>query len=113
MKMNKQTTLILVALILGIVVGYACNSLAGSPAQAKEIAGYFAMVTDIFLRLIKMIIAPLIFSTLVAGMAGMGDARTIGRIGGKAVGWFLMASLGSLSIGLLFANLLHPGTDVG
>jgi len=71
------------------------------------------MVTDVFLRLIKMIIAPLIFATLVAGLAGMGDARTVGRIGGKALGWFLMASLGSLSIGLVFANLLHPGTDVG
>ncbi|MGE5517530.1 MAG: dicarboxylate/amino acid:cation symporter [Bacteroidota bacterium] len=113
MKMNKQTTLILVAMVLGIIVGYACNSLAGGPAAAKEIAGYFAMVTDIFLRLIKMIIAPLIFSTLVAGLAGMGDARTVGRIGGKALGWFLMASLGSLTIGLIFANLLHPGTNIG
>lgn len=113
MKMNKQTTWILVAMVLGIVVGYACNSLAGSPAAAKDIAGYFGMVTDIFLRLIKMIIAPLIFSTLVAGMAGMGDARTVGRIGGKAVGWFLMASLASLTIGLIFANLFAPGSNVG
>ncbi|WP_431858192.1 dicarboxylate/amino acid:cation symporter [Azospirillum sp.] len=113
MKMNKQTALIVVAMVLGIVVGYACNVLSGGPAAAKEIAGYFAMVTDIFLRLIKMIIAPLIFSTLVAGMAGMGDARTVGRIGGKAVGWFLMASLASLTIGLIFANLFQPGANVG
>ena len=113
MKLNKQTTLIIVAMALGIVVGYACNSLSGSPAAAKEIASYFAMVTDIFLRLIKMIIAPLVFSTLVAGMASMGDARTVGRIGGKAVGWFLMASLVSLTIGLIFANLLQPGANVG
>ncbi|WP_211107145.1 dicarboxylate/amino acid:cation symporter [Azospirillum thermophilum] len=110
--MNKQTTLIVIAMMLGILVGYACNSLSESPAAAKEIASYFAMVTDIFLRLIKMIIAPLIFSTLVAGMAGMGDAGTVGRIGGKAVGWFLMASLGSLSIGLVFANLLQPGAHL-
>nr|WP_199229481.1 dicarboxylate/amino acid:cation symporter [Azospirillum sp. TSO22-1] len=110
--MNKQTALIVVAMVLGILVGYACNVLSGGPA-AKEIAGYFAMVTDIFLRLIKMIIAPLIFSTLVAGMAGMGDARTAGRIGGKAVGWFLMASVASLTIGLIFANLFQPGADVG
>ena len=110
--MNKQTTLIIVAMLLGIVTGYVCNSMF-DPAAAKTIASYFAMVTDIFLRLIKMIIAPLIFSTLVAGMAGMGDARTVGRIGGKAVGWFLMASFASLFIGLVFANLLHPGANVG
>ena len=110
--MNKQTTLIIVAMLLGIVTGYVCNSMF-DPAAAKSIASYFAMVTDIFLRLIKMIIAPLIFSTLVAGMAGMGDARTVGRIGGKAVGWFLMASFASLFIGLVFANLLHPGANVG
>ena len=113
MKMNKQTTLIVIAMVLGIVVGYACNVMSSGPAAAKEIAGYFAMVTDIFLRLIKMIIAPLIFSTLVAGMAGMGDARTVGRIGGKAVGWFLMASVASLTIGLIFANLFQPGANVG
>ncbi|MBP2315715.1 dicarboxylate/amino acid:cation symporter [Azospirillum soli] len=112
MNTNKQTTLIIVAMVLGILVGYAFNLLV-SPAAAKEVAGYFAMVTDIFLRLIKMIIAPLIFATLVAGMAGMGDARTVGRIGGKAVGWFLMASLASLAIGLVFANLLQPGANMG
>ncbi len=112
MNTNKQTTRIIVAMVLGIVVGYAVHLMV-SPEAAKDIAGYFAMVTDIFLRLIKMIIAPLIFSTLVAGMAGMGDARTVGRVGGKAVGWFLMASLGSLAIGLVFANLLQPGANMG
>ena len=99
-------------MVLGILAGYVCNSLI-SPEAAKEAAGYFAMVTDIFLRLVKMIIAPLVFSTLVAGLAGMGDAGTVGRIGGKAVGWFLMASLVSLTIGLIFANLLQPGANVG
>lgn len=113
MKMNKQTTWIVIAMILGVAVGYGCNVLSGGPDAAKEIAGYFAMVTDIFLRLIKMIIAPLVFTTLVAGMAGMGDARTIGRIGGKALGWFLMASLVSLMLGLVFANLFQPGANVG
>ena len=112
MKVNYQTTLIVVAMVLGILAGYVCNSLI-SPEAAKEVAGYFAMVTDIFLRLVKMIIAPLVFSTLVAGLAGMGDAGTVGRIGGKAVGWFLMASLVSLTIGLIFANLLQPGANVG
>lgn len=112
MKMNRLTTLIGIAMLLGIVVGYACNALAGSPAEAKEIAGYFGILTDIFLRLIKMIIAPLVFATLVAGLAGMGDGRTVGRIGGKALGWFVGASFCSLLLGLVFANLLHPGTGL-
>jgi len=113
MKMNRLTTLIGIALLLGVIVGYACNLLAGSPAQAKEIAGYFGILTDIFLRLIKMIIAPLVFATLVAGLAGMGDSKTVGRIGAKALGWFVGASFCSLLLGLVFANLLQPGAHLG
>ena len=109
MKMNRLTTWIGIALVLGIIVGYACNTLAPSPAAAKEIAGYFSILTDIFLRLIKMIIAPLIFATLVAGLANMGDAKAVGRVGGRALGWFICASFCSLFIGLLFANVLQPG----
>jgi Na+/H+-dicarboxylate symporter len=99
-------------MVLGVGAGYACNRLAASADQAKEIASYFAMLTDIFLRMIKMIIAPLIFSTLVAGLAGMGDARTVGRIGGRALAWFVMASLISLTIGLVLANVLQPGGNL-
>lgn len=110
MKMNKQTAWIGIGAVLGVAVGYACNKLPSDPATVTELSGYFAMVTDIFLRMIKMIIAPLIFSTLVAGLAGMGDAKTAGRVGGKAIGWFIGASLTSLTLGLLFSNLLHPGT---
>ena len=110
---SRLTTWILLSLVLGIAVGYACNKWAATPAEAKEIASYFAMLTDIFLRLIKMIIAPLIFCTLVAGLAGMGDARTVGRIGGRALAWFVMASLISLFIGLVIANVLQPGANVG
>jgi Na+/H+-dicarboxylate symporter len=113
MKLNKLTTLIMVAMVFGIIVGYACNTLATSPAQAKEIASYFSILTDIFLRLIKMIIAPLIFATLVSGLAGMGDSNAVGRIGVKALGWFVGASLCSLALGLVFANLLHPGLNLG
>ena len=113
MKMNRLTTLIMIAMVLGIVVGYACNTLAGSPAEAKEIAGYFGILTDIFLRLIKMIIAPLVFATLVVGLAGMGDSKTVGRIGAKALGWFVCASLCSLALGMIFANLLQPGANLG
>lgn len=99
-------------MVLGIIVGYICHNLSGGPEQAKAIASYFSMGSEIFLRLIKMIIAPLIFATLVAGLASMGDASTVGRVGGKAVGWFLMASLISLVIGLIFANLLQPGANI-
>ncbi len=113
MKMNRLTTLIMIAMVLGVVVGYACNTLAASPAEAKEIAGYFGILTDIFLRLIKMIIAPLVFATLVVGLAGMGDPKTVGRIGAKALGWFVAASLCSLALGLVFANLLQPGASLG
>ena len=113
MKMNRLTTLIMIAMVLGVIVGYACNTMAGGPAAAKEIAGYFGILTDIFLRLIKMIIAPLVFATLVVGLAGMGDSKTVGRIGAKALGWFVAASLCSLTLGLIFANLLQPGANLG
>ena len=105
---NRQTILIFVALLLGIVVGDVCN-LTLDTAKAADMAGYFAILTDIFLRMIKMIIAPLIFATLVAGLAGMGDTATVGRVGGKALGWFVFASTISLFLGLIFANMLQPG----
>jgi Na+/H+-dicarboxylate symporter len=109
MKLHKSSTLIFIALILGILTGYACNIAAPTPEAAKDIAGYFGILTDIFLRLIKMIIAPLVFATLVSGLANIGDSQTVGRIGAKALGWFVAASLASLLIGLVFANLLQPG----
>jgi Na+/H+-dicarboxylate symporter len=109
MKANKLTTWIIIAMVLGIVVGYICNVSAPDAKAAKEIAGYFSIVTDVFLRLIKMIIAPLVFATLVAGIASMGDTGSVGRIGIKALGWFITASLVSLFLGMLFVNLLQPG----
>lgn len=109
MKSNKLTTWIMIAMVLGIVVGYICNVTAPDAKAAKEIAGYFSIVTDIFLRLIKMIIAPLVFGTLVAGVASMGDASAVGRIGVKALGWFIVASLLSLLLGMVFVNVLQPG----
>ncbi|HJW01984.1 MAG TPA: dicarboxylate/amino acid:cation symporter [Azospira sp.] len=112
MKTHKLTNWIAAAMVLGILTGYACNTLAPDAATAKEIAGYFSLFTDIFLRLIKMIIAPLVFATLVGGLAGMGDAKAVGRIGAKALGWFVCASLCSLVIGLVMANVLRPGEAV-
>src|SRR5262245_58516268 len=79
---------------------------AGSKT-AKTIADYISLFTEIFLRLIKMIIAPLVFSTLVVGVAHMGDTKAIGRIGVKAMAWFVGASLVSLLVGMILVNLLR------
>jgi Na+/H+-dicarboxylate symporter len=109
MKKRKLTTWILIAMVAGIGVGWMCHELLPTPESAKTVAGYISLFTDIFLRLIKMIIAPLVFSTLVVGIAHMGDAKTLGRIGVKTMGWFISASLMSLLLGMLLVNLLRPG----
>jgi len=103
---------LVVALFGGILVGYVLNTSAGSPEEAKIMAGYFTIVTDIFLRLIKMIIGPLVFSTLVVGISHMGDTKALGRVGLRTLGWFIGASVVSLSLGLLMVNLLQPGVDL-
>lgn len=109
---KRLTTYILIGMLLGILAGYGINKQAASPEQAKEIAGYLSIVTDVFLRLIKMIIAPLVFSTLVAGIAHMGDTAALGRIGAKTIGWFIGASLVSLTLGLILVTLFAPGVGV-
>jgi Na+/H+-dicarboxylate symporter len=110
--MNKRFTLFIVAaMILGIVVGLACNAYL-SPTHIKSAAGVLGVVTDVFLRLIKMIIAPLVFATLVAGIAHMEDAAAIGRVGAKTMVWFVGASLVSLTLGLIMVNLLQPGSGL-
>jgi Na+/H+-dicarboxylate symporter len=109
---STLTTIILIAMLLGIAVGYACHTLWPDPATAKSIAGYISLMTDVFLRLIKMIIAPLVFSTLVVGVAHMGDPKTVGRIGAKAMLWFVSASLVSLLLGLVLVNILRPGDNL-
>ena len=108
---NRLTRRIALSMAAGILVGYACHSFL-SPEATKALAGYLAVVTDCFLRLIKMIIAPLVFATLVSGIAAMDDSKAIGRIGAKAIGWFVVASLLSLSVGLIFVNLTRPGVGL-
>ena len=116
--MAKRLTLyIMIGLVAGIVLGLSLNAMIddGTPASAarlSEIAGYFSIVTAVFLRLIKMIIAPLVFATLVAGIAHMGDTTALGRIGGRAIGWFISASLVSLTLGLILVNLFQPGVGL-
>ena len=114
---KKLTRYILIALMLGVIAGWLINaSIAdGSPesaARLKSIAEHLSIVTALFLRLIKMIIAPLVFSTLVAGIAHMGDVAALGRVGARSLAWFILASLISLTLGLLLVNALHPGVGL-
>ncbi|HZZ94940.1 MAG TPA: dicarboxylate/amino acid:cation symporter [Usitatibacter sp.] len=104
---------ILVGMVLGIVLGYMVFLNFPDKKSAAQIAGYISLGSDVFLRLIKMLIGPLVFSTLVVGIAHMGDAASVGRVFAKALGWFITASLVSLVLGLILANLLQPGHDLG
>ncbi|BBP99812.1 C4-dicarboxylate ABC transporter [Burkholderia sp. SFA1] len=112
-KKNSAAIWILVAMVIGIGVGYMIFTSFPDKKSATEIAGYISLVSDIFLRLIKMLIGPLVFSTLVVGIAHMGDAASVGRVFAKALGWFVTASLISLLLGLLMSNLLKPGDNLG
>ncbi|MFS2006103.1 dicarboxylate/amino acid:cation symporter [Duganella sp. CT11-25] len=105
-KKSRLTTYILLGLALGIITGYFAHDHLANPVGFAET---LSLVTTLFLRLIKMIIAPLVFSTLVVGIARMGDASEVGRIGIKTLGWFFLASLMSLSLGLILVNLFRPG----
>jgi Na+/H+-dicarboxylate symporter len=113
MKKNSAAIWILGAMVIGIVVGYMIFTSFPDKKTATEIAGYISLVSDVFLRLIKMLIGPLVFSTLVVGIAHMGDAASVGRVFAKALGWFLTASLISLLLGLVMSNLLKPGDNLG
>ena len=109
---KRLTTFIMIALVLGILVGWAMNALM-TPEAVAEASKWFKMVTDIFLRLIKMIVAPLVFATLVAGIVHMGDTAALGRVGGKTILWFLGATLVSLTLGMVMVNWLQPGVNSG
>ena len=113
MKKMPAAAWILIAMVLGIVIGYMIFISFPDKKTAAQIAGYVSLVSDVFLRLIKMLIGPLVFSTLVVGIAHMGDAASVGRVFGKALGWFITASLVSLVLGLVMANWLQPGHNLG
>jgi len=110
---KRLTLFILLAMVAGIVVGLSLRAMIPDPESVKNVTGYISILTELFLRLIKMIIAPLVFATLVTGIAHMGDTSALGRVGARAIGWFLGASLMSLSLGLLMVNLLQPGLGLG
>src|SRR6266849_5261063 len=102
MKKPSLTTWILISLVAGIAFG------ALFPGPAKELR----LLGTIFLRLIKSIIAPLTFATLVAGIAGSGSIKTMGRIGGKAILYFEIVTTIALFVGLGAVNLVKPGVGV-
>ena len=107
MSSTRLTRYILIALVLGILAGYIVNT--SFEASAATFAARVELLPFAFLRLIKMIIAPLVFSTLVVGIGKMGDIVTVGRVGGKALAWFIFASLISLTLGLILVQALEPG----
>lgn len=112
--MAKRLTLwILVGMVLGIVVGAILHHTIGGDAKlVADVSDKLKLIADVFLKLIKMIIAPLVLATIVSGIANMGDSSALGRIGGRALLWFITASLISISLGLLLVNLLQPGVGM-
>jgi Na+/H+-dicarboxylate symporter len=111
--MNRLFTAFIVgSMILGVAVGLACNQFLSGDQLTAAVDG-FNLVTTLFLRLIKMIIAPLVFTTLVVGIAHMEDAAAIRGVGFKAIVWFILASMVSLTVGLLMFHLLSNVWDLG
>ncbi|MBC7643425.1 MAG: cation:dicarboxylase symporter family transporter [Flavobacterium sp.] len=109
--LSNLTTQIIIAMLLGAFLGIFIHN-----NYETEIAQNFSdkikMLATIFIRLVQMIIAPLVFSTLVVGIAKLGDIKAVGRIGGKAMGWFFSASFVSLLIGMFWVNVLKPGMGI-
>lgn len=110
--MKRLTKFVIGSMITGVATGVILNEAIDDPVVLEEIAAWFEIATTIFLRLIKMIIGPLVLSTLVVGIAHMENTAAIGRVGLKTMGWFMVASLVSLTIGLVMVNLLKPGVGL-
>jgi Na+/H+-dicarboxylate symporter len=107
-KKSKLTLWIIIAMIVGVLVGYLVFTNA-SETFRKGFSTNIKLLSTIFIRLVQMIIAPLVFTTLVVGIAKLGDLKTVGRVGGKAMLWFITASLVSLLLGLILVNYFKPG----
>ncbi|MEN9300091.1 MAG: hypothetical protein RLZZ429_2404 [Bacteroidota bacterium] len=110
-KSNRLTLYIVIAMIAGVILGYFVHKNA-SAETIQSFSKNLKLFTTIFLRLVQMIIAPLVFSTLVVGIAKLGDLKTVGRVGGKALLWFISASLVSLLLGMLLVNIFQPGKGI-
>jgi Na+/H+-dicarboxylate symporter len=111
MKKNRLTLYIIISMILGILVGYLVH-VGSSPDFIKSFSKNINLLGKVFIRLVQMIIAPLVFSTLVVGIAKLGDLKAVGRVGGKAMLWFISASLVSLTVGLILVNTFQPGDAI-
>ncbi|ONH51583.1 Na+/H+-dicarboxylate symporter [Pseudomonas cedrina] len=111
MKSRILLRAIISAMVIGLALGAVLHSQLDSDS-IKTLSGYLNMVTDVFLRLIKMVIAPLVLATLAGGVASMAGGGSVGRVGFKAISWFLVASVASLGIGLVLANIFEPGVGL-
>jgi Na+/H+-dicarboxylate symporter len=107
-KSNRLTLYILIAMFAGALLGYMVHTQA-SPGFIETFSKNIKLLTTIFIRMVQMIIAPLVFSTLVVGIAKLGDLKAVGRVGGKAMLWFIGASLISLLLGMVLVNFFQPG----
>lgn len=104
---NKLFIAIIIALVLGVIMGGIVHT--QYPESAEGFSKNIKLLGTVFIRLVQMIIAPLVFTTLVVGIAKMSDMKMIGRVGTKAMLWFITASLVSLFIGLVLVNWMEPG----
>jgi Na+/H+-dicarboxylate symporter len=109
--LKNLTFQIIIAMVLGAILGIFIHN-TYDITFAKAFSGYIKMLATIFIRLVQMIISPLVFTTLVVGIAKFGDIKAVGRIGGKAMAWFFTASFISLLIGMFWVNVLEPGTGL-
>lgn len=109
MKKINLTTQIIIGLVLGIIIGGWYRETWPDPANIEPFAENMHLLSDIFLRLIKMIIAPLVFSLLLTGIAKVGDFNTVGRIGLKTMVYFTAATITALVLGLVIVNIFEPG----
>lgn len=107
MKNNKLFVAIIIALILGVFAGAISHYYY--PSYQEDFSKNVKLLGTVFIRMVQMIIAPLVFSTLVVGIAKMGDLKMVGRVGSKAMAWFISASLVSLLLGMVLVNVLKPG----
>lgn len=109
--LGNLTVQIVIAMLLGAILGVFIHD-NYSTEFAQNFSDKIKMLATVFIRLVQMIIAPLVFSTLVVGIAKLGDIKAVGRIGGKAMGWFFSASFVSLLIGMFWVNVLKPGMGI-
>lgn len=108
-KSNRLTLFIVIAMVFGIAAGAALHYSGLDAETLASISSKISIITTVFLNLIKMVIAPLVLSTLIVGVAKLGDVAAVGRIGAKTMLWFISASLISLLLGMVLVNLFQPG----